>query len=68
MATHNSVTKNQKTNIIVITGNDETLQNLLSIIQNSHSCGELDDITRHVVSVLKSYVMMSATKSYLLGH
>ena len=53
MATDNSVTKNQKTNIIVITGNDETCQNLLSIIQKSGNCGELVDITTHVVSVLK---------------
>jgi hypothetical protein len=54
MATDNSVTKNQKTNIIVITENDETCQNLLSIIQKSGNCGELVDITTHVVSFLKS--------------
>ncbi|CAF1083081.1 unnamed protein product [Didymodactylos carnosus] len=48
MATDNSITKNQKTNIMVITGNDETFQNLLSIIQKSDNCGNLADITRHV--------------------
>ena len=54
MATDNSVTRNQKTSVIVITGNEETCQNLLSIIQKSGNCGELVDITTHVVSVLKS--------------
>lgn len=54
MATDNSVTKNQKTNIIVIPGNDETLQNLVSIIQKTENCDGLADITRHVVSVFKS--------------
>jgi hypothetical protein len=56
MATDNSITKNQTTNIIVITGNDETFQNLISIIQKSDNFGNLADITRHVVSVLRSYL------------
>ncbi|CAF0815867.1 unnamed protein product [Adineta steineri] len=53
MATNNSVTKNQKTNIIVITGNDETFQNLLSIIRKSDKCGELSGITRSVESTIE---------------
>ncbi|CAF3801206.1 unnamed protein product [Rotaria sordida] len=50
MATHNFVAKNQKTNIIVITEDDETFQNLLSIIEKSDNSGELADITRHVIT------------------
>ncbi|UJR17795.1 hypothetical protein I4U23_004694 [Adineta vaga] len=49
MDVHNSVSKSQKTNIIVMAGNDETLQNLLSIIQKSTNSGELADLTRHVI-------------------
>jgi len=36
MTTHNSVTQNQNINIVVITGNDETLRNVLSAIQQTH--------------------------------
>ena len=56
MATSNSIIKNPKANIIVIAGNDEILQNLLSIIQKSEDHSELSDITKHVVSVLKAYL------------
>ena len=54
MATDNSATKNQTTSIIVITGNEQTCQNLLAIIQKSGDCTELGDLTTHVVSVSKS--------------
>ena len=64
MATHDSFTKNQKTNIMVITGTDETLQNLLSIIQKSENSGEFADITRHVVSVLNHICVTFIKKSY----
>lgn len=37
MTTHDFVTKNQNINIVVITGNDETLQNVLSAIQQTHA-------------------------------
>ncbi|CAF0816571.1 unnamed protein product [Adineta steineri] len=53
MATNNSVTKHQKTNLIVITGNDEIFQNLLSIIQKSENCGELSGITRSIESTIE---------------
>ena len=56
MATDNSVSKNQKANIIVIAGNDETFQNLLSIIQKSEKRSEIDDITKHLVSLLKLHL------------
>ena len=54
MATDISVTKTQTTSVVVFTGNEETCQNLLSIIQRSGHGTELADIRTHVVSVLKS--------------
>ncbi len=52
MATNSFLTENQKTNIIIITGSDETLQNFLSVIQKSENYGELADLRRQVVSIM----------------
>lgn len=53
MARLNSPTKNKKTSIIVITGDDDVLQNLLSTIEKSDNLTESIDIKRHDVCLFR---------------
>lgn len=56
MTAHNSLPQNQTTNIIIVAGNDETLQNILSIIQKPANSNGLTNIAKHVVSIAEDYI------------
>ena len=53
MAINTSVIKSQKTHIMIIEENDETVQSLLALIQKSaHGC-EFDGTGKQEVSIIK---------------
>ena len=66
MAVENSVTKIHGANIIVIAGDNETLQNLFSVIRKAENSSQLGSMTRNTVNSFENNpYYISSTKSCL---